>query len=238
MQTVDFKYFKLEKGDKVLDLGCGEARHVYAAYEHGDVDVIGLDLCFKDLSTGQQRYDAYIDKNNADKSFALVNGNALTLPFADNSFDKVICSEVLEHIPDFEGVLKEIQRVLKPGGLFCASVPRFWPEWLCWYFSDEYHENEGGHIRIFLARQLQRKIEANGFSFYKKHWAHALHSPYWWMQCMDWQNKEHNRYIQAYHKLLVWDLMKKPWLTRSTETVLNPIMGKSVVMYFTKAVSS
>jgi ubiquinone/menaquinone biosynthesis C-methylase UbiE len=232
MQTVDFKHFKLEKGDKVLDLGCGEGRHVYAAYAEQDVQVVGVDLCLKDLQTAKERYEPYIDQENSNKQFALINGNALQLPFADNTFDKIICSEVLEHIPDYEGVLKEIKRILKPNGLFAASVPRFWPEWLCWHFSDEYHENEGGHIRIFLESQLRRKIENQGFRFYRKHWAHALHSPYWWMQCMDWQNKENNAWVKSYHKLLVWDLMEKPWITRASEKVLNPIMGKSVVMYF------
>jgi ubiquinone/menaquinone biosynthesis C-methylase UbiE len=164
-----------------------------------------------------------------------MSANALELPFADNTFDKIICSEVLEHIPDYEGALKEIERILKPGGLFCASVPRFWPEWVCWHYSDEYHENEGGHVRIFLEKQLRRKIEANGFSFYHRHFAHALHSPYWWMQCMDWQNKENNKYVKAYHKLLVWDMMERPLVTRLAEKAMNPVMGKSVVMYFKKA---
>lgn len=235
MQTVDFRHFKLDAGDKVLDLGCGDGRHVYACYSAADVDVVGVDLCFDDIKSAQDKYRDYIEKDNPDKHFALVNGNALQLPFADNTFDKIICSEVLEHIPDYEGVLEEIERILKPGGLFCASVPRFWPEWVCWHFSDEYHENEGGHVRIFLEKQLRRKIEKQGFRFYHKHWAHALHSPYWWMQCMDWDNKDNNRWVRAYHKLLVWDLMERPWLTRSTEKMLNPVIGKSVVMYFEKA---
>jgi len=40
--------------------------------------------------------------------------------------------------------------------------------------------------------------------------------------------------VKAYHKLLVWDLMNRPWLTRALDAVLNPLMGKSVVLYFTK----
>jgi ubiquinone/menaquinone biosynthesis C-methylase UbiE len=234
MQTVDFKYFKLEKGDKVLDLGCGEGRHVISAYVEEDVDAIGVDLCLDDLKTTYEKFKPFEEKHNVNKQFKLMSANALQLPFADNTFDKIICSEVLEHIQDYEGVLKEIERILKPGGLFCASVPRFWPEWVCWHYSDEYHDVEGGHVRIFLEKQLRRKIESQGFRFYHKHWAHALHTPYWWMQCMDWKNKENNRYVKAYHKLLVWDILEKPWLTQTTEKALNPVIGKSVVMYFEK----
>jgi ubiquinone/menaquinone biosynthesis C-methylase UbiE len=235
MQTVDFKHFKLEKGDKVLDLGCGEGRHVISAYLEEEIESYGIDLCLEDLKTTKEKFEPFEDKEESERNFALMSANALQLPFADNTFDKIICSEVLEHIPDYEGALKEIERILKPGGLFCASVPRFWPEWVCWHYSDEYHENEGGHVRIFLEKQLRRKIENQGFKFYHRHWAHALHSPYWWMQCMDWDNKTDNKYVNAYHKLLVWDMMDQPWLTRTTEKMLNPMMGKSVVMYFEKA---
>ena len=235
MQTVDYKHFKLEKGDRVLDLGCGEGRHVISAYLEEDIEAIGVDLCVDDLLITKEKSQPFVDENNKDKFFALACTNALALPFADNSFDKIVCSEVLEHIPDYEGALKEIERILKPGGIFCASVPRFWPEWVCWHYSDDYHENEGGHVRIFLEKQLRRKIENNGFTFYHRHWAHALHSPYWMMQCMDWKNRDKNPAIKAYHKLLVWDMMEKPWITKATEKMLNPALGKSVVMYFEKA---
>lgn len=234
MQTVDFKHFKLEQGDIVLDLGCGEGRHVISAYVEENVFAVGVDLSLHDLKTTHEKFKPFEEKDNPNKQFVLMSANALTLPFADNTFDKIICSEVLEHIPDYEGVLKEIERVLKPGGLFCASVPRFLPEWICWHYSDEYHENEGGHQRIFLETQLRRKIEQQGFRFYHKHWAHALHSPYWWLQCRDWKNKETNPYVKAYHRLLIWDILEKPWITRATEKALNPLIGKSVVMYFTK----
>jgi hypothetical protein len=59
-----------------------------------------------------------------------------------------------------------------------------------------------------------------------------LHSPYWWLQCASWENRDKSKLVSWYHKLLVWDLMERPWITRTTESLLNPIMGKSVVMYF------
>ena len=235
MQTVNFDKFNLNQGDRVLDLGCGEGRHVISAYLEGDVESIGVDLCHQDLVTTQDKAKDFVDRTLHQKYFALSAANAMQLPFADNSFDKIICSEVLEHIPDYEAVLDEMARILKPGGLLCVSVPRFWPESLCWHLSDDYHENEGGHIRIFLEKQLKRKVQQRQFRFYHKHYAHALHSPYWWLQCADWKNKETNRAVKAYHKLLVWDMMEKPWVTRFAEKCMNPVMGKSVVMYFQKA---
>lgn len=238
MQTVDFKNFQLQAGDTVLDLGCGEGRHVISVYYEADVHAVGVDLCLDDLVTARHRFQDFQETQeeaiSGQKSFGLSAANALQLPFGDNSFDKVICSEVLEHIPDFRGALKEIERVLKPGGLFCASVPRSWPEKVCWFFSDAYHQNEGGHIRIFEASKLKAHIEALGFKFYRRHWAHSLHSPFWWLKCMFWKSQDTNWLIKQYHRFLVWDLMDSPRFTRVLEKLLNPIMGKSVVMYFRK----
>ena len=40
--------------------------------------------------------------------------------------------------------------------------------------------------------------------------------------------------MRLYHQLLVWDLMKRPWVTRAIDALLNPVMGKSIVLYFSK----
>ena len=206
-----------------------------SAYVEADVTAVGVDLCLKDLQTAQSRFSEFCGDEQAEKAFGLANGDAMQLPFAGNTFDKIICSEVLEHIPDYQAVLKEIERVLKPGGLFCASVPRAWPEKICWALSDAYHEVEGGHLRIFKASELRKQIQGLGFRFYRRHWAHALHSPYWWLKCAFWKNQDSNPIIKQYHRFLVWDLMDRPLFTRTLEASLNPVLGKSVVMYFEKA---
>lgn len=237
MLTVNFKDFPLAAGDVVLDLGCGEGRHVIHAYLAADVIALGVDLSYRDLHIAQQRFLPFA-QNSAQKSFSLQQADATRLPFADASIDKIICSEVLEHIPDYQAVLREIERVLKPGGILAVTVPRRWPEKICWWLSEAYHQVEGGHIRIFDGKQLRREIEQQAFHFYKRHWAHALHSPYWWMKCLWWKQQDTHPLIKLYHRLLVWDLLEKPWFTRALETCLNPIMGKSVVMYFRKTISS
>ena len=234
MQTVDFRHFPLDSGDFVLDLGCGEGRHVISAYLEGDVHSVGVDLSLNDLLTTREKFADFNEPGNGAKSFGLSSANALELPFAANTFDKVICSEVLEHIPDYRGALQEIERVLKPGGLFCASVPRRWPEKICWALSDEYYSVPGGHIRIFRAGELRRDIERLGFARYHRHWAHALHAPFWWLKCLFWNKQDSHWLVRQYHRLLVWDLMEQPALTRTLEKIMNPLMGKSVVMYFRK----
>jgi ubiquinone/menaquinone biosynthesis C-methylase UbiE len=234
MQTVDFSHFPLGRGDVVLDLGCGEGRHVISAYVEADVHSVGVDLSLQDLQLTREKFSPFREPDNEARSFGLASASALQLPFADNTFDKVICSEVLEHIPDYRAALGEIERVLKPGGLFCASVPRRWPEKICWALSDAYYKVPGGHLRIFRSRELRAEIEQLGFNHYHRHWAHALHAPFWWLKCLFWKHQDSNWLVSQYHRLLVWDIMEQPAITRQLETMMNPIMGKSVVMYFRK----
>lgn len=239
MQTLDARYFPLRAGQRLLDLGCGEGRHAIAAWRQHGVDVLAVDLSTADLHTARGRAAEQAAQEQTPDAlrvepatFMAINADALRLPFADHSFDAIVCSEVLEHIPDYRAALEEIRRVLRPGGLLCVSVPRAWPERLCWLLCREYHQTPGGHLRIFAAAALQTDIVRRGFIPYYRHGAHALHVPYWWLQCLFWSSREHNWLVRAWHRLLVWDMLKAPWLTRALERVLNPWLGKSVVMYF------
>jgi len=238
LETVDFDRFQLNPGDRVLDLGCGEGRHAITAYLNEGVHVIGLDLSLDDLGTAGTRFKEFEDAADTTRSVNFLCASGLHLPFQNESFDKVVCAEVLEHIPDYQSVLSEIGRVLKPGGQFAVSVPRYGPEWICWQLSDAYHEVPGGHVRIFRKGVLKRAVEAIDMFCYGSHWAHGLHSPYWWLRCLFWSKGEAVWPVRLYHRLLVWDLMQQPKLTRFLEWLMNPLWGKSVVMYFVRGSSN
>jgi ubiquinone/menaquinone biosynthesis C-methylase UbiE len=236
LETVDLRRLPMNAGQRVLDLGCGEGRHAITAYLHAEVQVIGLDLSRRDIDIARDRFNDFEDDTATGKSLDFIVGSGLRLPFTDASFDRVICSEVLEHIHNYQEVLGEIQRVLKPGGLLAVSVPRFGPEWICWKLSDAYHEVEGGHVRIFRRKQLKRAVERVDMVHYATHGAHALHVPYWWLRCLFWSNEDATP-VRLYHRLLVWDLMSRPRLTRWLDKLLNPWFGKSVVMYFVRGLT-
>ena len=167
-------------------------------------------------------------------SAKVVLGDALSLPYADETFDCVIASEILEHIPQDGAAIAELIRVLKVGGTLAVSVPRWLPERVCWLLSDEYHSNDGGHVRIYRASELRDKIIGGRMELTHGHHAHALHSPFWWLKCAVGVSNDEQPMVAAYHKLLVWDLMRRPRVTRVAEALLNPLIGKSVAMYFTK----
>ncbi|MFT5083277.1 MAG: ubiquinone/menaquinone biosynthesis C-methylase UbiE [Lentisphaeria bacterium] len=253
MHTVDFNKIAIKNGDVLLDLGCGEGRHAMGVLFHAqqvlrenntiengkstepftpNFKVIAVDLSHKDLCCAKGRHENFDRHASSHCLYTQTMGQHL--PFAAHSFDHVICSEVLEHIDDYQNFLSEIKRVLKPGGSLNISVPRSWPEKICWRLSSDYHQVEGGHIRIFNSAQLQNEIESLNFTFIGRHWAHALHVPYWWLRCAFWSRGETFFATRMYHAVLVWDLLKKPKITRILESLLNPIMGKSTVMYFSK----
>lgn len=237
MQTVDLNYLKRSPPQTLLDLGCGEGRHAIGAqWLQVAGHIVAVDINPEDLRAAQR---GLLELNpsedqNPGPICHLCLADGLHLPFAEHSFDTVICSEVLEHIPDYLSMLAEICRVLKPGGTLAISVPRAWPERICWWLSSAYHQVPGGHVRIFNARQLRAEVEAHRFQLLRHHWAHALHVPYWWLRCLFWREHLQVAPVRWYHRLLVWDLMRRPWLTQTLERLLNPLMGKSVVMYFEK----
>jgi SAM-dependent methyltransferase len=235
MLTVDFDQCGIGPSTRVIDVGCGAGRHAFEAYRRG-ADVIAFDRDAAELHSVDTILRAMADNGEAPAtaSAKVVLGDALSLPYANETFDCVIASEILEHITQDDAAIGELIRVLKVGGTLAVSVPRWLPEQVCWVLSDEYHSNEGGHVRIYRASELRDKITGGGMKLTHAHHAHALHSPFWWLKCAVGVSKADNPAVAAYHKLLVWDLMQRPKLTQIGESVLNPLLGKSVAMYFTK----
>jgi len=235
MLTVDFDRLGIGPSIKVIDVGCGAGRHAFEAYRRG-ADVIAFDRDASELRSVETILRAMAETGEAPAaaSAKAVLGDALSLPYADATFDCVIASEILEHVPEDDAAIAELIRVLKVGGTLAVSVPRWLPERICWLLSEEYHSNEGGHVRIYHASKLRDKISGSGMELTHTHHAHALHSPFWWLKCVVGVSNADHPAVTAYHKLLVWDLMKRPRITRAAESLLNPLVGKSVAMYFNK----
>ena len=234
MQTIRFDKLDLQTGCSVLDMGCGEGRHTIGLFVDKKINAFGFDLSLDDLNIARSRLNDFPIKTNPDSACVFGVSDINNMPFQDGAYDSVICSEVLEHVPSPEESIKELIRVLKPGGVLALSVPRFFPEWVCWQLSEGYQQMPGGHVRIFKHKTLKQLATNEGMSYQEFHWAHGLHSPYWWLQCLLWNSRDNSYLIKLYHKFLVWDLMKKPIFTRVLEFILQPLIGKSLVMYFKK----
>jgi len=234
--TVDFTKFPIKSGDLVLDLGCGAGRHAFEAYRRG-ARVIAADLDQKELPPVAGMFGAMRAEGEAapQARATAVAADATNLPFPDDAFDAVIAAEILEHIPADVAAFAEIARVLRPGGIAAVTVPAWLPERICWALSGEYHEVPGGHVRIFTQAELRAKLTAAGLTTVGVHHAHGLHSPYWWLKCAVGVRNDKHPAVAAYHRLLVWDILRGPALTRRTEAALNPLIGKSLVIYARKS---
>ncbi len=235
MLTVDYDRLGVGPGDLVLDLGCGFGRHAFEAARRG-ASVVALDAGPDEVAQVRATLGAMVEAGELapEDPATAVQGDALALPFGDATFDRVIASEVLEHIPDDTAAMCELARVLKPGGAMAVTVPRCVPEAVNWALSDEYHDTPGGHVRIYRRSTLERRLRSAGLVPTGFHHAHGLHSPYWWLRCLVGPANDAHPAVAAYHKVLVWDIVSAPLVTRAADRILSPVIGKSLVVYLSK----
>ena len=147
--TVDLERLEGPGGERLLDAGCGEGATA-SAPSSAAPSVVGLDL---DLGLAARRRGARHCASEAARSRGQLGAHAsrrhLRLPFRDETFDKVICSEVMEHVHDYRAAARELARVTRPGGMVAVTIPTATSEHLYLRTGDDYFESPGGHIRIF-----------------------------------------------------------------------------------------
>jgi SAM-dependent methyltransferase len=228
MLTVNPDRLALCPGMTVLDAGCGQGRHSVELLRRG-CRTLALDLARADL-----RYTRYLladqtRRQPAAPPHAVLVGNTQRLPFADATFDRVLCSEVLEHVPEPARAAGELARVLKPDGLLAVSVPTPVTEWLYRWSSDDYFNSPGGHVRIFTLGRLRALLADQGLEVVDLHFEHAFHSFYWWVRCVFGLHAEGHPLIRLCRKVLTHVLFS-PALQRA-ERCGNWLLPKSMVVY-------
>jgi SAM-dependent methyltransferase len=232
MLTVDFDRLGLQPGERMLDMGCGGGRHAFEAIRRG-ATVVAFDYSEGELKDVRGVIGAMgvAGEIPAGTEWGTVNGDALNLPFADGSFDVIVASEVLEHLWATEWAMSELVRVLRPGGRIAVTVPREYPERLCWILDTNYHDVPGGHVRIFKRKDLQARLTRAGLVLNGHDHQHGLHSTYWWIRCAGGVNNPDRFFARHYHELLVKQITDNPAWLASIDRVLNPLIGKSLIVY-------
>jgi len=228
--TVDLERLRVRRGEVLLDAGCGEGRHCFGAIERG-ARVVGLDLDLASLKKGS----GALRFRGAElgRLGAMLQGDAFHLPFRDATFDKVICSEVMEHVHDFTGAARELARVLRPGGLAAVTIPTATSEHLYLHLGDDYFESPGGHIRVFRPRQLAEGLARAGLATKGVGFAHALHTPYWMLRSIaGLPRADESALVRAYRKFLINATASRAMAR--LERALNYICPKSLILYAEK----
>ena len=230
--TVDLAQLEVARGDRLLDVGCGEGRHCFGALERG-ARVVGLDLDTTSLRAGHGPLRA---RAREVAGFgAMLRGDAFRLPFPDASFDRAICSEVMEHVHDYRAAARELARVVRPGGTAAVTVPTATSEHLYLRLGDDYFESPGGHIRIFRPRDLAEALRGAGLRPTGLGFAHGFHTAYWALRsAVGLPTSDASRLVQLYRLFLIKATTSR-WLDRLEKRVLNYVCPKSLVIYARRA---
>ena len=145
---------ELRAGDRVLDVGCGAGRFSALAAASG-ASTTGVDVADGALERARTAYP--------DLDFRLVSFGG-PLPLADNSFDLVWASEVIEHVADTASWLSEVRRVMAPAGRLLITTPAHGRLRLLVHGIERYSDPQGDHLHLYTARSLRGLLEEFGFA--------------------------------------------------------------------------
>ena len=192
---------------------------------------IGFDLDLSAMRDASKRLRS--EAKAASSTGEMTQGNIFELPFDNATFDRVICSEVMEHVHDYRAAAAELARVTRPGGRLAITIPTATSEHLYLRLGDEYFESPGGHIRIFKPRQLAEGLASAGLATRGVGFAHGFHTPYWVLRSiMHLPDADDSRLVTAYRHFLIRATGSR--LMERLEGWLDYICPKSLILYAEK----
>jgi len=229
MLTVDYNLLEVKPGQRVLDAGCGAGRHSFEFFRHG-AELFALDYSPEEVKKVMYSLvGASAEDKAAGGSWQTVCGDVHNLPFESGFFDRIICSEVCEHVHEDTRVLKEFARIMKPRGRIAITVPTYLTEWAYGKLSPLYFTNPGGHVRKFIPRELASKLEYAGFKVYAIRFAHGYHSAWWLLRCIFGLEDAKHPISAAYQWVLVKAIYSQT-MSR-LEGFFNYLTPKSIIFY-------
>lgn len=231
--TVDLALLGLSDrtpGARLLDAGCGAGRHELAAARL-PITSVACDLSSGDLRDG--RFFVGEDGRGVRRpgSVHWVRGTALQLPLPAASMDAAICSETLEHVADDLGALRELRRVVRPGGTLAVSVPARLVEFMLWQLSWEVTHTPGGHIRIYSRDELLGKLGATGWEPYAERRRHGFESVYWLLGALGGGGNPPCGAARAWRRLTNSAQVRGSRAWGRCEHLLSQVAAKSLVVY-------
>ncbi len=229
--NVDFRrHFRIQPGERVLDLGCGNGRHSIEA-ARWPARVVGADVVLDDLRKARYML-ADLERRGVTAGVAdFILADAQRLPFKDGAFDKVICTETLEHVGDDAQAIDEIDRVARPGADVCVSVPAYWPETLFWAISWGYWHTPGGHVRRYRPGEMARLLREQGLELHLERRRHSFQALYWFLRCAFGKDNEAAIVPKIVFKFINWHHRLRIPLLERIEATANLVLGKDLILY-------
>ena len=242
MLTVRYDALGVRPGDRVLDLGCGFGRHAFESLRRG-AEVVACDFSLAELKDVTAMFEAIAAEEAATlpatASGAATNGDATRLPFADASFDRIIASEVLEHIPDDGAAFAELARVLNPAARWPSPCRRGCPSGSAGRCptSTTPRSSRAATCGSTPSASCGRSCGPPASGPARPTTPTRCTRPYWWLKCAVGPTNDDHPLVRAYHQVLLWDIAgRQPMatVTRFLDRLGNPVIGKSLVVYADK----
>ena len=227
--NINTTIFPLKKGLSALDIGCAEGANSIELKKDGyNVSSIEIDPAL--VETFKAKPEA--------EGIDIRVGDALHMPYKDNSFDRAILIEVIEHITPTDELLQEISRVMKPGGILCIGVPTGYTENIYWRLHPKYASN-ATHVKIFSREDLIRHIGKNGFKIHTIETKNFVPAVSWFFHALLRSHSDHtgkiynHLWIDSFFDRLFGAWSRTPGLRR-VYGAMSRRVGKSWYFYCEK----
>ncbi len=233
-QSIDPALMDIGPDDKVIDLGCGTGRHVLELSKIPS-NIIGADISRNDIRAGRYLLEIMRRRDEVNARVHWLQTAGERLPFKDGAFDRVICTETLEHVDDETVLARELARVLKPGGILAISVPDEFSEKIFWKFSTNYRTHAGGHVRIFRRPEIVNLMRIAGLQPYAVRYRHSLETVYWLSHIAFWSDwGKQGPITRAFRNVLDSQRARASKIMTLLDDVGNRALPKSIVVYSRK----
>ena len=233
-QSIDRELLDVRQEHRVLDLGCGTGRHVLELAK-GQGSILGADLSRDDLRRARYLLEIMRRRGEVGARVHWLQTAGERLPFADESFDRVLCTETLEHVDDDSVLARELVRVLKPGGILAVSVPDEYSEKIFWKLSPNYRSQVGGHVRIYERQEIVALLRGSGLEPYAVRYRHSLETVYWLGHVAFWSEwGKQGPITGAFRRALDSTRARRSRIVTLLDDIGNRILPKSIVVYSRK----
>lgn len=219
--------YSISPKDTVLDAGCGYGRRSLRIGKEFGSHVVSIDLSLSCLKVVKSTKDL--------PNINLIHADVQYLPLRDSSIDRIVCADVLEHVPDVAFTLKGFERSLKASGMVFLLVPSRISERLYSRLDSKYIEHID-HLRTFKAEEFFALVQCGGFRVIKLYHAEFFRGVYHLLQVLTGSRFEHQtgRPIEEDAGLsAVWRIFRilyYSWVGSSFEAIGRFVLPKSLVV--------